>query len=336
MSRSFCTDLLPASDRLDAWLCNARQICGDCRFDFPKSLPFRGSIERRVLAGMELTRFSSTPVSFAKFPVVNASAQDRGCVIITQLQGVRRYSQSGKSVLLTPSDTTVIDAGQPWTSECAGGCTRLYVRLPRWVVQDLLRSTTLPVLPYVCGRSGMGATLFHFTTALYQQASGMSERDGDGLIPAYLDVLAGCVLPGHAVQPLPRGSQLRDHVERLIEGRLSDPTLSPTQIAAAVGISVRHLHRLFGKRGCTVAEWIWQRRLERCRADLSNPCKVGQNITEIAFFWGFSDSAHFSHSFRKCFGVSPREFRSNAFRGWATGDEVVQTFLPPRRQTYPN
>lgn len=95
MSESFSTDSVPVSDRLEAWLYNAKPICGDCRFHFPWRLPFHGSIERRTLAWLTLTRFASTPVSFAKFPIVAGNFEDRGCIVITQLEGVRQYCQSG-------------------------------------------------------------------------------------------------------------------------------------------------------------------------------------------------------------------------------------------------
>src|SRR5260370_9961880 len=83
MSQSFSTDLVPVSDRLEAWLFNAKPICGDCRFHFPRRLPFHGSIERRTLAGLALTRFASTPVSFAKFPVVSGNSEDLRCISIS-------------------------------------------------------------------------------------------------------------------------------------------------------------------------------------------------------------------------------------------------------------
>src|SRR5713101_7121890 len=136
MSQSFSTDLVPISDRLEAWLWNAKPTCGDCRFHFPRRLPFHGSIERRTLAGIDLTRFASTPLSFAKFPVVAGDSEERGCIVITQLEGMRQYCQSGAMALLTAGDTTLIDSGRPWTSDCSGDCSRLYLRIPRWFVQE--------------------------------------------------------------------------------------------------------------------------------------------------------------------------------------------------------
>src|SRR5260370_34392168 len=111
MSESFSTDSVPVSDRLEAWLSNAKPICGDCRFHFPRRLPFHGSIERPTLAGLALTRFASTPVSFAKFPIVAGDSEDRGCIVITQLEGMRQYCQSGAKALAPGGGHTLVGHG---------------------------------------------------------------------------------------------------------------------------------------------------------------------------------------------------------------------------------
>jgi AraC-like DNA-binding protein len=316
MSQMFSTDLVPIADRLDAWLCNARQICGDCRFEFPRRQVFHGSIERRSVAGLELTRFSSTPVSFAKFPAEAANSAGRNCIVITQLQGVRGYSQEGTTAILKPGDSTLIDSGRPWSSNCAGECSRLYLRVPRRLMENRLRLTNLPLLPRISGASGLGVTLFRLATSLYQEAPVLTLEEGASAIEAYLELLCACV--GHRER---RGEEtghcgeLFSRAELFIETHLSEPVLSPTKIADALGISVRHLHRIFLQKESRVAEYIRERRLERCQADLCDPRFADRNITEIAFFWGFSDSAHFSRRFKQRFGISPRLFRS---RSWGT------------------
>jgi AraC-like DNA-binding protein len=248
-----------------------------------------------------------------KFPAVAGDSDDRDSIVITQLQGTRRYCQSGAVALLAPGDTTLIDAGQPWTSECAGACARLYLRLPGWAIQDHLQRTSLPALPRIRGKQGLGATLFRLATSLYEQAEAMTLEEGAFAIEAYLKILAGCLsAPDASSIKLDRCAQLRPRIEHYIEAHLADHALSPAVIAATAGISVRHLHRLFAAKGWTVLEWIRERRLERCRSDMADPRLSELNVTDIAFRWGFIDSAHFSHCFRNEFGMSPRQFRTNA------------------------
>jgi AraC family transcriptional regulator, positive regulator of tynA and feaB len=309
----FSTKQIPLADRLDAWLCYARQICGDCRFHFPKNLAFHGSIDRRSLGGAAFSRFSSTPVSFVKFPAVSADSADRDCIVITQLQGTRRYCQAGAVAVLAPGDTTLIDAGRPWTSDCADTCARLYLRVPRWLMQEHLERTQLPLLPRILGKCPPGATVFRLATSLYAKAAKESLPADDGALDAYLHALAGCLSTEEWFSTkLNRCAQLRPRIEHYIENHLPEKELNPASIAAVAGISVRHLHRLFAAKGCTVAEWIRERRLERCRSELSDPRNLDGKITDIALQWGFVDSAHFSHCFRKEFGISPRQFRADA------------------------
>lgn len=326
MSQLFSTELLPPSDRIDAWQWNARQICGGCRFQLPKS-SFRGSIESRYLAGLPLTRFSSSPLSFWKWPSDTVTAESQSCIVITQVAGVRRYLQNGNSVLLKPGDSTVIDSGYPWSSSCSTDCTRLYLRVPRWMMENRLRLREIPIAQRIEGRSGLGATLARLSQSLYEQAERMKAEDGAAALNAYFQILETCIV-GRGISHQ-RNPELRGQIYRFIDAHLSEPTLGPVEIASALEVSVRHVHRVFSLTGTTLGDYIRSRRLEQCRSDLANPRLRERTITEIAFFWGFSDSAHFSHAFRNFFGVSPRFFRACAMAELKNGvnDEPVNNFL---------
>ncbi len=333
-SESFSTAMVPRADRVDAWLYRAKQICGDCRYQFPRRPVFQGCIERRTVAGVELTRFSSTPVSFSKTPVVSASSPERNCIITTQLEGVGYYCQQGALTFLNPGDATLLDSGQPWSSDCAGLCSRLYVRVPMWWMRNRLRLAKLPVLPRISGACGMGATLFRLLTSLFQDGETFTLEEGAATMDAYLGMLSACLRgsdPGRSGELCP--GRFGDRIEKFIEAHLADPALGPAALAEAAGISVRHLHRLFSARGRRVSEWIRERRLERCCADLVDRRASGRSITEIAFCWGFSDSAHFSRSFKRHFGVSPREFCSQVeSSSWQRGRSLL---LGPGARLFP-
>lgn len=307
MSQLFSTEVLPASDRIDAWQWNAQQICGDCRIRLPKA-SFHGAIEVRHVGGLTMTRFCSSSLSFWKWPFEIATPYNRCCIVITQLAGVRRYAQNGTSLFLNPGDSTLIDSGQPWSSSCETDCARLYFRVPWWMMEDRLRRRAIPVAQRISGARGLGASLFRFSQSLYDEAEQLKEQEG--ALDAYFRILSGCI--GGGERGRRSSPELRWRIQRFVDEHLSDPELGPAEIAAAADISVRHLHRLFSSAGSTLGNSIRARRLERCRSDLANPSLHGKTITEIAFSWGFSDSAHFSHSFRRRFGVCPRTFRAES------------------------
>jgi AraC family transcriptional regulator, positive regulator of tynA and feaB len=314
MFGSFSTDLVPVSDRLEAWRWNAQKICGDCRFQFPKQNPFHGSIEARRVAGLELTLFSSSPVSFRKFPVVSLNSESRACIVITQLAGVRRYCQDGKVATLKRGDTTLIDSGRSWSSDCQGDCARLYMRVPYFLMEGRLGLKPIPIARRIPGNSGLGTILFGLSTSLYRQAEELTSEEGAAAVAAYFKILSACV--GEWKQkPLDvkHAEVLWARIASYIEAHLSETDLGPAKIASAMGISVRHVHRVFSSKGCTIADWIRERRLRQCHSDLCDPRLTQKSITEIAFFWGFNDSAHFSRSFKQLYGICPRVYRTQSW-----------------------
>jgi AraC-like DNA-binding protein len=298
MSQLFSTEMLPASDRIEAWQWNAQQICGDCRIQLPKS-SFHGAIEVRNVGGLAMTRFCSSSLSFWKWPFEMASPDNRCCIVITQLAGVRRYVQNGTSLLLSPGDSTLIDSGRPWSSSCETDCARLYFRVPWWMMQDRLQSREIPIVQRIRGTGGMGATFSRFSQSLYEEAKRLEETEA--ALDAYFQILSACL--GRVESGTRPSPELRLRIQQFVNEHLADPELGPAKIAAAAEISVRHLHRLFSNAGSTVGNYIRAQRLEQCRNELANPSLNGKTITEIAYSWGFSDSAHFSRSFHRRFGT---------------------------------
>ena len=112
-----------------------------------------------------------------------------------------------------------------------------------------------------------------------------------------------------------------------VEAQISDPDLSPARVASALSISTRTLCRAFQREGVTVSSWIRMRRLELARQDLQSPLMAGHTIGAIAARRGIIDPAHFSHSFKERFGISPLAMR----KGLASGEEAQTS--TPRRST---
>jgi len=187
--------------------------------------------------------------------------------------------------------------------------------VPQRLIDNQLRLSSLPFARRIAGDSGPGAILFRLSTSLFEHAGGLSATEEYSAMQGYLRVLSACVGSHECGSSANRTLELSTHILNYIESHLTDSSLGPIEIASALRISVRHVHRVFSKQGTTVADWIRTQRLKRCRKDLCDPRLQAKTITEIAFYWGFNDSSHFSHTFKKEFRLSPRAFRSRVVAG---------------------
>ena len=87
-----------------------------------------------------------------------------------------------------------------------------------------------------------------------------------------------------------------------------DPLLSVTTIASAVGMSRRNLERSFrGETGCTIHEHIITVRMQEA-SRLLKGCPQSK-CSEVAALVGFGDGRTFFRTFRRYFGMSPKEHR---------------------------
>ncbi|MGW2518891.1 helix-turn-helix domain-containing protein [Streptomyces sp. NPDC001617] len=100
--------------------------------------------------------------------------------------------------------------------------------------------------------------------------------------------------------------------EDYIDRHLHDPGLGAAQVAGVMGISVRHLGRIFESTGRSPARHIVERRLVRAHQELSGPGARETRIADVAYRWGFSSQAHFARLFRSRFGLTPSEARAEA------------------------
>ncbi|EGD04477.1 AraC family transcriptional regulator [Burkholderia pseudomultivorans] len=100
--------------------------------------------------------------------------------------------------------------------------------------------------------------------------------------------------------------------KQYIATHLGEPELGPQAVADAVGLSLRHLSRLFAAEGESVTQHIWSERLLHAYRELTDARLRKTSVGEIAFRWGFSSQAHFSRAIRDRYGASPMALRDAA------------------------
>jgi AraC family transcriptional regulator len=83
---------------------------------------------------------------------------------------------------------------------------------------------------------------------------------------------------------------------RLIDQRLSDDPGAPS-LAELAGFKV--------SRGCSIGDYIEQRRMETAKRLLASH----ESVKAVAFAMGFSSPSSFTYAFRRAAGFSPTQFR---------------------------
>ncbi len=103
-------------------------------------------------------------------------------------------------------------------------------------------------------------------------------------------------------------------IRQYVDLRIFDPSLSLDRAIGAFGVSRRTLYRLFEPFGGFQSN-VRKRRLDLARRALQTGHMQSLSISEIAGMHGFASPEHFARSFRKQFGLTPREMRFHADGG---------------------
>jgi AraC-like DNA-binding protein len=133
-----------------------------------------------------------------------------------------------------------------------------------------------------------------------------------GQIMEWADCLLSAAEPGNPGRTaVVNRARVKDYILR----RLEDPTLDTREIAAATQLSTRSINRLFEAEETTLMRYLWNCRLARAHVMLQQAPLSRISIETVAWRCGFSDAAHFSRSFKRRYGRSPREFRNTVASG---------------------
>ncbi|ARU93998.1 helix-turn-helix transcriptional regulator [Tatumella citrea] len=100
-------------------------------------------------------------------------------------------------------------------------------------------------------------------------------------------------------------------IREFISDNLHDPALDGEMIAAHMRLSVNYMNRLLHSEQLSLMKWVWQLRLEEARRLLNSPAMQHLQLAEIAWNCGFASQSHFSHAFKKHFGISPKQMRTD-------------------------
>jgi AraC-like DNA-binding protein len=310
MSVVFRTSQTPATARVESWERALAELV----------LPLTGHTDHGGLDAQLVTgRVGAVTVTEVVAPAGECSRParlirqaDHGLYQIDVLaRGEVRVEQGGRRADLRAGDIAFVNPSHPVRYRHSD-TTHVTVLLPRAMLPlrpDQVERLTGIRVP---GDRGAGALVSSLARQLPSYLDEYRQTEAARLGTAVVDLLAvalsGQLDPDRA--PDPGRRELLSRIFGFVDEHLGDPGLGPAAIAAAHHISLRYLHKLFQTQQATVAGWIRQRRLERCRRDLLDPAQRDRSVSAIAARWGLRNAAHFSRAFKASYGASPAAYRA--------------------------
>ncbi len=233
---------------------------------------------------------------------------------LVQLEGSATVRQGERVAALNPGDLCLIRSARPMELNTPGQFRIALVEAPEDEFADRFPLWRAALLTPIRGNSGVPAVFCDAVKSLHRWRESLDDAGGEGLADAVVDLMGALVCFAVPVNRdcLRQSLLQKERIKKVAQLNLRNPDLDVDFIAAAVGLSVRQVHRLFADEGMSVMRWVWVQRLEQCRRELSREDAGGRPISDIAYEWGFNDQAHFSRAFRKQFGLPPRDLRRNS------------------------
>ncbi|MCG8526138.1 MAG: helix-turn-helix domain-containing protein, partial [Opitutales bacterium] len=167
----------------------------------------------------------------------------------------------------------------------------LMIPRERVIARDFLHERQ-PVITWGL-RTPQGRVLASAMHTLWETMPSASASDGPALAAGILGLVNGLIAPDARPQLAHLSAQpLLGAMQRFLDERLSEPTLSADDLMAAFHCSRATIYRVFREVG-GVHAYIRTQRLVRCFRDLRRLQSAPRRVYEVAERWGFTDISHF-------------------------------------------
>jgi len=297
-TRVFSTAGLPAARRIELWEGhNAAALIGlNCH----STIPLEATEINVPLGRVQLARVTGSPHVVERNAAFIGRDPAAAAAVYLALRGEAWFRDEDGTRELRPGQLLICDADRPFARGFANGLEELAIKVPKDVLPAPLRSAV--VTAFTPGQDPYARAL-----ARMAGRAARAEHQVAADEAAVLDLVAA-LTAGRGAE---RTAALRAAAYGFVEDHLSDPGLGATQIAAAIGISERHLSRVLAAGGTTVPRLVRSRRLELAYALLSEKglSEQGPAVAEVAARCGFTSAAYFSHAFRQRFGLRAGDVR---------------------------
>lgn len=277
---------------------------------------FHAVIDGASVGGIPFTRFRLSRLKAAtnSRTIRHQNNRTDKLFLSIMLSGTVGSEQNGHSTSDKAGDLCIRDTNSPWAIEHRDHTDVLAIEISRDRLEGMLGSARHFAGLTMDGNLPVTILARNFLCNLLTLGDRLTPEGAERMTSIGIDLLTASLAERMALEA-PKALHKTLTVQRAkayVAANLGDPDLDVSQVAAAVGVSMRQLQALFREHGRNVTAWIWNQRLERAAQRLSDPACLHLQLGELAYGCGFANQAHFSRRFRERYDSSPRDYRHAA------------------------
>jgi AraC-like DNA-binding protein len=293
------------NQRFDYWADVVTQKFVPLECDSPDRKNFQGDIRHRRIGLIGIADVKASAMSARRTLATIARAPSDDLIAVLHVEGVCRTGQNDSIAMLYSGQGAMVRTDARYFFEFPDQFRQLVLKLPRYLLAEgrITHERGWPL----CLASGPARLLKRLALSVLEEPIAYSDDEETGIERAFAELLWSAATSAQGKRAPDRYTEACLFIRR----HLANPHLKPGVVASELKMSQRNLARLFARYGTTIERAIWSDRLAAARRDLVDPRFSDESITAIAFSWGFSDSAHFSRTFCRTYGVPPSIYRSS-------------------------
>ncbi|WP_336763412.1 helix-turn-helix domain-containing protein [Asaia sp. VD9] len=302
--------------RVEFWREIILRLFADVQVSSISKTDFFGTVRSQRFENFRLSSIAASRQTVSRRFREARSEHENRYFAVLMMQGRQVIEQNGHQTILGPGHVAIYDATRPHKLSFEGDWREIVFSIPRPALNNLIVNAEDRVATSLNVSSGVGTVLASYLNALTGQIGTLSETEMVRLAEPAMTMLAmalGGVSASEENHQRVRSVTLL-RVKRYIQNHLHDPRMDASMIAAASGLSIRYINKLFATENTSLLRYVLAQRLQRCAEALALNGPGSASIAEIAMRWGFNDVSHFSRSFRVQYGVTPRDWRRRGFQ----------------------
>ena len=309
----FSTDELPEQDRIAVWREHYGHVMLRVDIEPAPGQIFIARNRTLALPGLQLMEGASSPVRITRGGQYLDDGND-DIVFAINRNGSAILESGGREQNLKDHEAILLSCGEAASFDRTSFGQSFTLRVPRATLEKTVIRVDDALMRPIPGDRGALGLLENYASWLLNAAPSLDQQLLNLSVQHVQDLVALTVGPTSDFADAARTRGLKAARLKLAKSFIVAHShrrdISISTVAASLNVTPRYVQRLFEVEGTTFSEFLIGQRLTRAHRLLCEPNSSHTAISTIAYDVGFGDLSYFNRRFRRQYGHTPREVRS--------------------------